>query len=164
VLIGCDENTVDHLDAVDDALATIEQQDRFTRVLFGACAGRVHETWDTDTLCIEACPDNYLAGLYQHCSAFVYPAPKDATGLRVVEALRAGALVITHKNRAINEYAGQAPFYCDSASSKEMLDALHRTLHGKKSDRKRRIEQGHKAVKDLDWGKSAWKLLSALKR
>ena len=58
---------------------------------------------------IQQCPENALAGLYQHCEAVICPSFYEGSGVTALEAMRAGAQLVAGRVGAIPEFAGNAP-------------------------------------------------------
>jgi hypothetical protein len=141
-------------------------QDEFPHTLVIAGARRADEPgdWGPNVVRIEQCPDTALAGLYQHCSVFIQPSVHDGHAMRVLEAIRAGACVISPHARAVEELAGDAPFYYNWESGASLLAALRRALGLSPEQRQERTHLGRLAISKYAWDKSAWKILAALKR
>ena len=133
-------------------------------VVVGAVRGPEPAHWGPNTLRIEQCPDRMLAALYQHATAFIYPGIRDGGGLRILEALRAGTLVLAPHNDAFDEIAGDTPFYYNGASLASFVQTLRRALDLDPERRKQRIHLGQMLATKFAWEKSAWKLLAALRR
>jgi glycosyltransferase involved in cell wall biosynthesis len=58
-------------------------------------------------------PDGELALLYRRCALFAYPSLGEGFGLPVLEALAAGAPVLTSDRSSLPEVGGDAVAYCD---------------------------------------------------
>jgi alpha-1,3-rhamnosyl/mannosyltransferase len=73
---------------------------------------------------IENIPDNEIQALLSAATAFVYPSLYEGFGLPVLEAMQAGAPVVTSLDPAITEVAGGAALQVDCGS----IPALSRAL------------------------------------
>jgi glycosyltransferase involved in cell wall biosynthesis len=74
-------------------------------------------------------PDAQLALLYRRCALFAYPSLGEGFGLPVLEAMAAGAPVLTSDRSSLPEVGGDAAAYCDptdTASIARELEALLR--------------------------------------
>ncbi|HPO16815.1 MAG TPA: glycosyltransferase [Candidatus Hydrogenedentes bacterium] len=121
-------------------------------------------SWGENIIRVETYTPQVLASLYQHSAAFLYPAKYDGSGMRVIEALRAGATVVTPTGNAANELAGDIPFFYNPASAASMGQAIRWAIEQTPAQRKQRIQQGRTLAGKYSWEKTAWKLLAALKR
>jgi glycosyltransferase involved in cell wall biosynthesis len=72
--------------------------------------------------------DADLVTLYSSCAAFCYPSLYEGFGLPVLEAMRAGAPVITSSVSSLPEVAGDAAVYVDPTSVVEIRAALEALL------------------------------------
>jgi len=88
----------------------------------------------------------------------------DGSGLRVLEAFRAGAIVVTPNTNATHELAGDTPFFYNASSDASLVQAVRWSIEQPPAQRKQRINQGRTTSGKYSWEKSAWKLLAALKR
>lgn len=120
--------------------------------------------WGPRIIRVDQCPDTVLASLYRHADVCIYPAIHDGSAMRILEALRAGAVVVTPHAAGATELAGDAPFYYNPASTASMVQALRWALELEGPQRKQRIHLGQGVASKYGWEKTAWKLLSALKR
>ncbi len=159
-----DSLTHDQTPMICDTLGKRRSDFPHAVVVVGAVCGPEPEHWGPNTLRIEQCPDRILATLYQHATAFIYPGARDGGGLRILEALRAGTLVIAPHNDAFDEIAGDTPFYYNSASLASFVQTLRRALDLDPEKRKQRIHLGQMLATKFTWEKSAWKLIAALRR
>ena len=70
-------------------------------------------------------PDEDLAGLFARCAAFVYPSLYEGFGMPVLEAMAAGAPVLTSRGGAMEEVAGAAAAgYFDPTSAESVAGAI----------------------------------------
>ncbi|HWH44522.1 MAG TPA: glycosyltransferase family 1 protein [Thermoleophilaceae bacterium] len=85
--------------------------------------------------------DEQLAALYGACAVFCYPSLGEGFGLPVLEAMGAGAAVVTSDRSSLPEVGGDAAEYCDPESEASIAEALERLL----GDPARRAELGARA-------------------
>ncbi len=106
-------------------------------------------------------PDAALAELYRRCAVFCYPSLYEGFGLPVLEAMAAGAAVLTSNVSALPEVGGEAVEYADPLDPASIAAGLRRLL----DDPKRRVELGCAArerATEFDWGHTAKIVLGAL--
>jgi glycosyltransferase involved in cell wall biosynthesis len=72
--------------------------------------------------------DAALAALYRRCGAFCYPSLGEGFGLPVLEAMQAGAPVITSDLSSLPEVGGDAVEYVDPRSVSGIATGLRRVL------------------------------------
>ena len=73
-------------------------------------------------------PDAALAELYRRCSVFCYPSLGEGFGLPVLEAMAAGAAVVTSDVSSLPEVGGDAVEYADPLDVDSIAAALRRVL------------------------------------
>jgi glycosyltransferase involved in cell wall biosynthesis len=73
-------------------------------------------------------PDDDLAALYASCTAFAYPSLYEGFGLPVLEALAAGAAVLTSDVSSLPEVGGDAVLYVDPRSVEAIRSGLEQLL------------------------------------
>lgn len=105
--------------------------------------------------------DDELASLYTHCVAFVYPSLYEGFGLPIVEAMAAGAPVITSNVTSMPEIAGKAAITVDPYSIDEIRSAMKALIHNKDL-RNDLIEKGKLRSDKFRWEKTADQTLSIL--
>ena len=120
--------------------------------------------WGMPVIRVESCPPRARAALLQHAAFFLYPALHDLSGMPVLEALRAGTPVVTSRAGALPEVSGSVPFFCDPESSASLVQTLRRLAEETPRERRERVATGRMVAQDHEWGRCAWKLLSAAKR
>jgi len=94
----------------------------------------------------------------------LYPAQGDGSGMFALQALRAGARLVTSKSGANFEMAGAMPFYCEADNPVSMLQVLRRMLDETPAEQEKRRQMGRTLVLDCTWERCAGKIVSALKR
>ena len=86
--------------------------------------------------------DLVLAELYRRCTAFCYPSLGEGFGLPVLEAMAAGAAVVTSNLSSLPEVGGDAVEYVDPYSVPSIAEGLESVL----SSAERRGELGERAL------------------
>jgi glycosyltransferase involved in cell wall biosynthesis len=107
--------------------------------------------------------DARLAALYKHCTVFCYPSLGEGFGLPVLEAMAAGAAVLTSERSSLPEVGGDAVEYVDPTEVGAIRAELERLLR----DDARRIELGERArvrAKEFSWERFAARTLAVLER
>ncbi len=120
--------------------------------------------WGPRIMRVQRCPAAQLAALYQHCDAFIHPSLYEGSGVTVLEAMRAGAPVVTGRVGGIPEVAGNAPLYCNSESPASIIAAVRRALEFDDEERKRRAKYTAEHAAQFTWEQCAWKTLQALRK
>ncbi len=120
--------------------------------------------WGLPLIRVEQCPDRMLAAMMQHAQVVLYPAKGDGSGMHVLQAMRAGARIITSKSGAVFELAGTAPFYCEPDNPTSLLQVMRRMLDESDEEHDKRKQMGRSLVMDCTWERCGAKMVSALKR
>jgi len=96
-------------------------------------------------------PTSKLEGLYQNCSAYVYPSLYEGFGLPLLEAMASGALVIASNAGAIPEIGQDVPFYFEPLDTERLTALLQEipTLDSGFTEKKR--EAGKKLARLYPW-------------
>ncbi len=105
-------------------------------------------------------PDGDLAALYRACTVFCYPSLYEGLGLPVLEAMRAGAPVITSETSSMPEVGGDAAMYIDPHDTEDISTAISHLLKDDRSRSamgKRGIEQSTK----FSWDQVAHDVIEA---
>jgi glycosyltransferase involved in cell wall biosynthesis len=105
--------------------------------------------------------DEELAALYQQCRVFCYPSLYEGFGLPVLEAMSAGAAVITSDVSSLPEVAGDAALYADPYDRRAIRNAITRLLDspGEREVLQRRARE--RAAK-FSWDRTAERALAHL--
>jgi len=98
-------------------------------------------------------PDQTLAVLYQLAAVFVFPSLYEGFGLPPLEAMAAGAPVITSNVSSLPEVVGDAALMIDPTDSGAIADAMARVL-GDEALRANLICRGRERVKAFSWQRS----------
>jgi glycosyltransferase involved in cell wall biosynthesis len=107
--------------------------------------------------------DAALAELYRRCAVFCYTSLSEGFGLPVLEAMAAGAAVITSSVSSLPEVGGDAVEYVDPLS----VDSISERLHDLLSSPERRAELGRlgsERARLFSWGRTADAVMTALER
>jgi glycosyltransferase involved in cell wall biosynthesis len=72
--------------------------------------------------------DRQLASLYRCAEVFLYPSFYEGFGLPVLEAMTAGAPVVTSRGGALPEVSGDAVAYCEADSPESIAEAAGRIV------------------------------------
>jgi glycosyltransferase involved in cell wall biosynthesis len=99
-------------------------------------------------------PDDELAALYAGCTVFCYPSLYEGFGLPVLEAMAAGAPVITSNLSSLPEVAGDAAVYVDPLDERAIGAALERLLRSPE-ERSRLAAAGPQRAAGFSWSRCA---------
>jgi glycosyltransferase involved in cell wall biosynthesis len=108
-------------------------------------------------------PDAELASLYAAADLVAYPSLAEGFGLPVLEAMAAGAPVLTSDRSSLPEVGGDAAVYVDptdTAAIRRGLEALLRDPGRRDAMR----EAGPRRAEEFSWDRTARATLSALER
>jgi glycosyltransferase involved in cell wall biosynthesis len=151
------------------AYATLppDLQDRHPLVVVGKTGWEASETLDAVRGLGERCrllgyvPDERLAQLYGQCTVFCYPSLGEGFGLPVLEAMHAGAAVVTSDRSSLPEVGGDAVEYVDPFDEASIAAGIERLLR----DPGRRAELSERAAlraRSFSWDRTAELTLGAL--
>ena len=98
-------------------------------------------------------PDATLAALYRLASVFVFPSLYEGFGLPPLEAMAAGAPVITSNVSSLPEVVGDAAVLIDPMDAGAIAAAMARVL-GDPQLREDLIRRGHERIKAFSWERS----------
>jgi glycosyltransferase involved in cell wall biosynthesis len=107
--------------------------------------------------------DAVLAELYRRCAVFCYPSLGEGFGLPVLEAMAAGAAVVTSNLSSLPEVGGDAVEYVDPHDVASIATGLRQLL----TDHNRRAELGRRAelrAREFSWERFADTVHATLKR
>jgi glycosyltransferase involved in cell wall biosynthesis len=107
--------------------------------------------------------DAQLKGLYQACSAFVFPSKMEGFGLPALEAMESGAPVIASSCDALREVLQSAGYYFDAADVDTLTDLLVAAGTGKLADREAKTSIGHARARQFSWDRTAAQTIEAYK-
>jgi alpha-1,3-rhamnosyl/mannosyltransferase len=138
-------------------------------VVVGALGWETGETLDALSALGERCTmlgyvsDAALAELYRRCAVFCYPSLGEGFGLPVLEAMAAGAAVLTSNLSSLPEVAGDAVEYADPSDVASIAAGLERLLDSPA----RRAELSQRASargREFSWARFAERTLATLER
>lgn len=109
-------------------------------------------------------PWRELIALYQNADWFAFPSLYEGFGLPVLEAMRAGAPVLTTREASLPEVGGDAVRYADGRDEKAFADALRVALALPAAERARQIEAARRRADGFTWEASAEKLWYVLRQ
>jgi glycosyltransferase involved in cell wall biosynthesis len=107
--------------------------------------------------------DAELRALYRHCTVFCYPSLGEGFGLPVLEAMAAGAPVLTSDRSSLPEVGGDAAEYVDPTDTQAIAAGLEALLR----DPERRgllSERARLRAREFTWARTAALTLQALER
>lgn len=108
-------------------------------------------------------PDADLAGLYAACTLFCYPSLYEGFGLPVLEAMAAGAPVVTSSVSSLPEVGGDAVAYIDPRDEKTIRSALERLL-GAPAERAELSARARARAATFSWEDTATRICEELER
>ena len=108
-------------------------------------------------------PDEQLALLYRRCALFAYPSLGEGFGLPVLEAMAAGAPVLTSDRSSLPEVGGDAAAYCDPTDEAAIAAAL-RALLEDPARRAQLAAAGPAQAAGFSWDETARIVLETLER
>jgi len=98
--------------------------------------------------------EGQLRWLYENCSAYVFPSLSEGFGLPGLEAMSAGATVVSSNATCLHEIYGDAAEYFDPINVEEMANSIERVL----SDNSLRgdlIRRGYTQASKYSWETTA---------
>jgi glycosyltransferase involved in cell wall biosynthesis len=142
-------------------------QDEHQLVVAGPVGWEAGETLDSLRGLGERCrllgyvPDSELARLYRRCALFCYPSLGEGFGLPVLEAMHAGAAVVSSDRPSLPEVGGDAVEYVDPADPGSIADGLERLLRDGELRARLGARAAHRA-REFSWDRTAELTLEAL--
>ena len=99
--------------------------------------------------------DSDLTKGYATCAVCAYPSLSEGFGLPVIEAMAAGAPVVTSTTTAMPEVAGGNAFLVDPTSVDSIVKGIRDALDESPEARARRVEKGREWAKRFTWQSAA---------
>ncbi len=146
-----------------------ELQRRHPLVVVGALGWETGETLDSlrslgdRARMLGYVSDAALAELYRRCAVFCYPSLGEGFGLPVLEAMAAGAAVLTSNVSSLPEVGGEAVAYADPLRVQDIAAQLQ-SLLGDESRRAELAELAQARASEFSWARFAELTLAALER
>ena len=106
--------------------------------------------------------DAALSELYRRCAVFCYPSLGEGYGLPVVEAMAAGAAVITSNISSLPEVGGDAADYVDPREVASITAGLRRVLGDASFTAPQLSRRGLARAKEFSWESFAERTLEVL--
>jgi glycosyltransferase involved in cell wall biosynthesis len=138
-------------------------------VVVGALGWQTGETLEAlrslgdDCVMLGRVSDAALAELYRRCAVFCYPSLGEGFGLPVLEAMAAGAAVLTSNTSSLPEVGGEAVAYADPYD----VQGISRQLEDLLRSPERRAQLGalgRERAEEFSWERFAEIALEALER
>jgi glycosyltransferase involved in cell wall biosynthesis len=107
--------------------------------------------------------DEALAELYRRCAVFCYPSLAEGFGLPVLEAMAAGAAVVTSNASSLPEVGGDAVEYVDPHEPRDIARGLGELL-GNAGLRSRLGQRARERAAGFSWASFADHVLRALEQ
>jgi glycosyltransferase involved in cell wall biosynthesis len=98
--------------------------------------------------------DKFLANLYTHATAFIYPSLYEGFGIPPLEAMSFNCPVVCSNVSSIPEIVGNAGEYFDPYSVKSMIEAMEKVLFSV-DIQEDLIQKGQERVRLFSWEKCA---------
>jgi glycosyltransferase involved in cell wall biosynthesis len=108
-------------------------------------------------------PDDDLATLYAGCALFCFPSLYEGFGLPVLEAMAAGAPVVTSETSSLPEVGGDAVVYVQPEDERSITSAMEQLLRSP-DDRARLGARARQRATEFSWDRVARALLDELER
>ena len=105
--------------------------------------------------------DQDLHVLYHEAEVFAYPSSYEGFGLPVLEAMAAGTPVLTARNSALVEVAGDAALLVDEPGREQLADALAKLLTDA-ALRAQLGERGRRRARLFPWSRTATETMAVL--
>lgn len=145
----------------------VAMQARYPLVVVGALGWETGETLqalrslDGNCRMLGYISDTALAELYRRCAAFCYPSLGEGFGLPVLEAMAAGAAVVTSRISSLPEVGGDAVEYVDPFRVASIAEGLQAVL-GDEPHRRELAARASLRAGEFSWARFADTVLETL--
>lgn len=112
---------------------------------------------------LETVDQSMLTALYQSCAVFVLPSQYEGFGLPVLEALTAGAPVITTRSASLPEVGGESVVYVNNTTQSLSL-AIESVLNRSNKERRHYASKGKQWAAGFSWNKTGDELCALFKK
>jgi glycosyltransferase involved in cell wall biosynthesis len=100
-----------------------------------------------------------LPGIYNNADLYLYPTRIEAFPIPISEAMACGCAIVTSRDGAFNEIAGDAAIFVDSENPTEIADGILRVLRDDQLKQDLRVK-GIERSKNFSWEKCATETLA----
>jgi len=107
--------------------------------------------------------DEELAAIYKTCFAFIWPSLWEGFGLPVLEAMAAGAPVLTSNSTSLPEISGGCALLVDPMNTEEITKGIMRLIEDR-SLRKELREKGKTWAKNFTWENTVRETINVWKK
>ena len=97
-------------------------------------------------------PDEELIAFYSSAKAYIFPSLEEGFGIPILEAMAAGAPVISSNAGSLKEVGGDAALYFNPNNVADMTEKISMVLSDQKL-RNELIEKGYKRYRQFSWKK-----------
>jgi len=104
--------------------------------------------------------DDTLRRLYHNSLLFLFPSLHEGFGLPILEAMRAGSVVVTSRRSAMPEVAGRAGVLVDPEDTAGLASAMMDVVSWTEQTRAERIAIGQCHAKEFSWERTARETLA----
>jgi glycosyltransferase involved in cell wall biosynthesis len=111
--------------------------------------------------------ESELMGFYRQASVFCFPSLEEGFGMPILEAMSAGALVVTSNTSCLPEIGGRVAEYVDPVSEESIAAGIRRVLQLPLEARAIRVAEGKEWASQFNWprtGKAFCELFSEMAR
>ena len=104
-----------------------------------------------------------LAELYQSCDLFFFPSRYEGFGLPILEAMLAGAYVLSANNSSLPEVVGNHGMFCDADDVHDMAGKLYVALQKSLNESQKAKRKRQEYALSFSWEKTARETLEIMR-